>query len=319
MTFGTAETVDEVPAYLARVRGGKPAPEALVAEFQRRFRLVGGSPLTRITREQAVALESELNAPELETRNPGLSAAEGSKLETRNSAYRVGVGMRHAPPFIIDGLAELAEAGVQRIAAIILSPQYSPGIMGGYLSAVEAARSALHPSIQLTMAGPWYEEPSFIDALAIRVEAAFTHFPPEEGGSVPVVFTAHSLPQRVAEAEPAYLEQLHTTAARVAERAGLTRGQWRFAYQSAGHTPEPWLKPDLVEVWPELRAAGHRTALVAPVQFVADHLEILYDIDVAAREQARAAGIHLYRTESLNTMPTFIRALASVAWREIAE
>lgn len=316
MTFGTAETTEDVPVYLARVRGGHPPPEDLVAEFQRRFRLVGGSPLTRITREQAAALEAELNAADSRRIPHSVLSPESSVLRP---TYRVRAGMRHAPPFIADGIRELVETGAEQIVAIILSPQYSAGIMGGYLGAVESARRVLPPGVQLTVAGPWYVEPSFIEALATRVEEALGRFEPGERRNLPVVFTAHSLPRRVADAEPVYLEQLATTAARVAERACLTAGQWRFAYQSAGHTPEPWLTPDLAEVFPQLRASGHRKVLVAPVQFVADHLEILYDIDVAAREQAAAAEIELHRTESLNTMPVFIRALASVARREIGQ
>lgn len=300
MSFGTAETLDQVPAYLAHVRGGHPAPEELAAEFRRRFQLVGGSPLTRITREQATALQGALNT----------KTEEGE-------GYRVCVGMRHAPPFIAEGLEELARAGARRIVAIVLSPQYSSGVMGGYLRAVDAARDSLPAGVTLTVAGPWYDVPAFTEALARRVQEGLTRFEAHERAGLPVVFTGHSLPRRVAESEPGYLDQLRETARSVAGRAGLAPDQWRFAYQSAGHTREQWLAPDLVDVLPVLRAAGHRKVLVAPVQFVADHLEVLYDIDMAAREQGLAIGMELQRIESLNTMPTFIQALASVVRREL--
>src|SRR5439155_23174842 len=156
-------SLDDVPAYLAAVRGGKPAPEDLVTEFQRRFARVGGSPLTRITRDQAAALENLLNA------------------DAGQSTYRVAVGMRHAPPFIADGLRELADAGARRIVGIILSPQYSEVIMGGYLQAVTAAKEALGPAVELSVAGAWHTTPEFLDALAARVVEALQRHAPARG------------------------------------------------------------------------------------------------------------------------------------------
>ena len=300
LSFGTAETPDDVPAYLTRVRGGREPGADLVAEFQRRFARVGGSPLNRITRAQAAALQDRLNA------------------ENGPSRYVVRIGMRHAPPLVADGLAELVDAGARRIACIIMSPQYSPLIMNGYLRAVEEARRDLHPDAEVTVAGAWHLMPEFQDALAERVRSAIAQVPADEREGLPVFCTAHSLPQSVAEREPVYLQQLRDTARGVMERAGLSEAQWSFAYQSAGHTPEPWLTPDVKDLLPALRNAGHRTALVVPVQFLADHLEVLYDIDVAAREEAAALGIDLRRTESLNTSPMFIEALVRVTQREVA-
>ncbi len=299
MTFGTAETLDDVPAYLSSVRGGRPVPDELVAEMRRRFALVGGSPLTRITRDQAKALEVELNA------------TDGG-----GQSFRVAVGMRHAPPFIAEGVAELVAAEALRVVAVVLSPQFSPIIMGGYTRALEAAKAA-HPGVEITTAGPWHDSPMFVEALSRRVREALGKLPAEERGTVPVLFTAHSLPKSVADGEPEYIAQLQETARLAAAGAGLPDAQWRFAYQSAGHTPEEWLTPDVKDLFPELRAAGHARALVAPVQFLADHLEVRYDIDVAAREQAEMAGMSLDRTESLNTMPLFIRALADVVRGEV--
>ncbi len=314
MTYGSPATPDDVPAYLASVRGGRPAPPELVAEFQRRYRVVGGSPLLRITQEQAAALEARLNA-----------SAEGEP-------DRVGVGMRHAPPFIADALAELAAAGIRRVAAIILSPQYSPIIMGGYHRAVEAARQRLNGQLEVSVAGAWHRHPGFLRALAQRVVEALERFPADVRDRVPVILTAHSLPKSVVDREPEYLEQLQETVRAVVSLAGLDDApsvpslpaapggrRWSFAYQSAGHTPEEWLKPDLKDVLPVLRAAGHRHVLVVPIQFLADHLEILYDIDVAARQEAEAAGLVFHRTESLNCSPLFIDALADIARRELSQ
>ena len=300
MTYGSPSAPDEVPAYLASVRGGRPAPEELVVEFQRRYRLIGGSPLLQITLDQASALEALLNG------------------ETGDAdRFHVTVGMRNAPPWIPDAFRHLASRRVDRVIAVILSPQYSPIIMGGYHEAVEEARSVLGAATGIKVAGAWHLLPSFLDALATRVQQARQRLPPSEREEAAVVFTAHSMPKRVVEREPAYIDQLKKTAREVAERAGIERDRWQFAYQSAGHTPGEWLRPDVRELFPGLRAEGHRSVIVAPVQFLADHLEVLYDIDVAAAGEAWEAGIELTRIEMFNLMPEFITALADVVRREL--
>jgi ferrochelatase len=228
--------------------------------------------------------------------------------------------MRFSEPSIATQLADLSRAGVTEVAAIILSPQYSPLLMGGYRRAIDDALSKLpethRPTVHL--AGDWHAEPAFIEAVAERVREGLAAFPSGERDRVPVLLTAHSLPKRVAVQEPGYLDQLRETAEAIADAAGLDGTRWRFCWQSAGHEPGEWMKPDFADLMPELRAAGHRTVLVAPVQFLADHLEVLYDVDVGAREQAEAAGLAFRRIQSLNTSPSFIRALASVARRTLA-
>ena len=291
MTYGSAATAEEVPGYLRSVRGGRDPDRELVAEFQRRYRLIGWSPLVRITLEQGAALQRLLDA------EPGAGR------------YRVEVGMLHSEPTIDEALARLAVAGVRRLVGIVLSPQWSPVIMGGYRRALDAAAGRLGPDAGVRLAGPWHDTPAFLDALAERVTQALDRLDPD----VPVLFTAHSLPKAVIDRDPGYLDQIAETIDAVAERAGLERGRWQFAYQSAGHSPEEWLKPDLKDLLPGLRAEGHAAVLVVPVQFLADHLEILYDIDVAAREEAEAAGLAFHRIELLNTSPAFIRALSDVA------
>jgi ferrochelatase len=300
MSFGTASSVEDVPRYLTKVRGGTPPAAPLIEEFQRRFALVGGSPLIRICREQAAALEAMLNA----------DALAGPR-------HRVTIGMRHSDPTIADGLSGLVAAGARRVVGIVLSPQYSPVVLAGYLRDFDEARAALPDDVETVIAGAWHDEPAFVDALATLVREALARL--GDPDDVPIIFTAHSLPQSMAERDPGYLLQLRDTARAVAQRGGIAPERWSFAYQSAGHTREPWLQPDLVDVLPGLRDAGHRRVLVAPVQFVADHLEVLYDVDVAAREQAEAMGIHLARTASPNAMPGFIAALAAVVKRELGE
>ena len=295
MTYGSPATLEDVPAYLSNVRGGRPADEALIAEFRRRYDLIGGSPLLRITREQAAALQEELN-----------------RLHPDGPLFHVVAGMRFAPPYIAD-VAPEAAAGASSLIGMIMSPQYSPIIMSGYVKALEAAIASLgRADLELKIAGDWHLQSNFLRALAERVQQALERFPREVRERVPVLLTAHSMPKRVVEKEPGYIESLKETAAAVAGLVGLPPERWMFCYQSAGHTPEEWLKPDFADVMPELRAAGHMHVLIAPVQFLADHLEILYDIEIGAREQAEAAGMHFARTASLNTSPLFIKALAEV-------
>ena len=291
MTYGSpAADLHDLPDYLAAVRGGRPPSEALVDEFRRRYELIGGSPLIAITREQAAAVEDRL-------RRDGLDA-------------HATVGMRFSEPTILDGLRSLAHLGCTTVTAIVMSPQYSELLMAGYRRAIEAALAELGAGApEVTVAPAWYREPSFVRAVAERIRAGLSQLPDD----APVLLTAHSLPRRVAESEPGYLAQLHETAELIASAAGLAANRWHFCWQSAGHEPGEWMKPDFADLLPQLRDAGHAAVLVAPIQFLADHLEILYDIDIGARGQAEAAGLLFARIESLNTSPPFIRTLARIA------
>lgn len=301
MTYGSPATLDDIPEYMTNVRGGRAPDEDLITEFRRRYELIGGSPLLRITQEQAAALEGELNR-----RHP-----DGPR-------FRAAAGMRFAPPYVRDVVRELAP-DVDTIVGIIMSPQYSPILMRGYMTTLTDAVAAQQRSdLTVTIAGDWHMQPEFLSAVAGRVREALEQMPPDVRDSVPVLLTAHSMPERVVAQEPNYIGHLQETAAAVAEQARLPRERWLFCYQSAGHTPEPWLKPDFADMMPELRKQGHTHVLIAPVQFLADHLEILYDIEIGAREQAEENGIQFARTESLNTDPRFIRALADVAEETLA-
>jgi ferrochelatase len=291
MTYGSpADDLHDIATYLAAVRGGRPASDELVAEFRRRYEVIGGSPLIRITRDQAAAVEARL-------RSDGIDAA-------------AMVGMRFSSPTILDGLRELAAAGCRHVSAIVMSPQYSELLMAGYRKALDAAATDLgsaSPTVRLVPA--WHREPGFVAAVAERIGEGLAGLPED----VPVLLTAHSLPKRVADAEPGYLDQLRETAELVAETAGLPKERWEFCWQSAGHEPGEWMKPDFADVLPALRAEGHTGVLVAPIQFLADHLEILYDIDIGARGQAEGLGLRFARIESLNESPLFIGALAALA------
>ena len=279
MTYGAPRDVADIGPYLARVRGGKEPTAELVAEFVARYERIGWSPLIERTCAQAAALEAALG-PE----------------------WQVRAGMRFSAPSISDVVGTLR--ATERIVGIVMSPQFSPLLMSGYGQALVASAG----DQPVTMVGAWHREDGFVDALAALVREALDECAPD----CPILFTVHSLPKRVFESEPGYVAQLRETAELVASSAGLDRERWHWAYQSAGHTQEEWLRPDLKEVFPKLAALGAREVLVVPVQFLADHLEVLYDLDMAAAEEARACGLRYRRIAMANTQPGFIRALAAI-------
>jgi ferrochelatase len=294
MTYGSPDDLEDMPRYITAVRGGRSASPEVVAEFRRRYDLIGGSPLIPITQAQAAAVEAQLRAD-------GLDA-------------RALAGMRFSEPTIAAGLGALAEAGCGVVVGIIMSPQFSGLLMSGYRLALEEAALELGADApEVRLAPAWYRQESFLAAVAQRIREGLVRLPAAERDRAPVLLTAHSLPRRVAEMEPEYLEQLRETAEIVAARAALTSDRWHFCWQSAGHEPGEWMKPDFADLLPELRDAGHRSVLVAPIQFLADHLEVLYDIDIGAQAQAQQAGMAFARIESLNVMPEFVAALCVVA------
>jgi ferrochelatase len=284
MTYGAPQGDADVPRYLAAVRGGREPEAELVEEMRRRYALIGGSPLVRLTFAQAAALEKELGPDHV-----------------------VGAGMRYSQPSIEAAVRDLVERGADRIVGICMSPQWSFRLMGGYTDALgEAAARAGRP---WTMTPAWHREPAFIAATADRLRESLR----DADATTAVILTAHSLPKRVFDGEPEYIAQLRETAELVAAAAGLDRARWHWAYQSAGHTQEEWLRPDLKDLFPALAAGGAREVLVVPVQFLADHLEVLYDLDIAAADEARAAGLRYRRVAMPNIHPAFISALAAVA------
>lgn len=292
MTYGSPRDLADVGAYITRVRGGRAPDVDVVTEFRRRYATIGMSPLIEITRQQAAALADLLGGD-----------------------YMAAPGMRFSEPSIAAAVGKLVDDGADRILGVILSPQYSPLLMGGYDQAIQSAA----PGVPARTVGAWHLNPALLDVLASRIRGALARYPDAQRDRIPVLLTAHSLPKRVVDREPAYVCQLLETARAVAAAATLAPDQWSFVYQSAGHTPEEWLKPDLLEILPQLAAAGQTDVIVAPVQFLADHLETLYDVDVAGREQAASAGIHTFaRIEAPNAAPDFIAALANVVRGELA-
>jgi ferrochelatase len=276
MAYGSPSTAEDVRPYLEDVRGGRPVSDEAVAEVAERYRRIGGrSPLDDVTEAQRAALEDELGLPVL-------------------------VGMKHWRPRIAEAVESALAGGATRVVGVVLAPHYSRLSVGEYRERLEAA---LAGRAELVLVESWHDDPAFVDAVADRVR----------GTDAWVVFTAHSLPERIlADGDP-YRDQLLETSRLVAERAGLER--WSFAFQSASPTGEPWLGPDVLDELERLHADGVRKVLVAPVGFVSDHLEILWDLDIEAREKADELGLELSRIESLNDDPAFIRALAGVVRR----
>jgi ferrochelatase len=292
MAYGTPETPDQVEAYFTHIRGGrKPSPES-VEHLKHRYELVGGrTPLLDITRDTQHALEAALNA-------------EGG------AQYRVYAGMKHWHPYIADVMAGMTADGIREVVALALAPHYSQISIGGYRKAVDAAQDALGHPFTIRFIESWGMRPEFLDLIADRVRAGLEQFPAADRDSVLLVFSAHSLPERIRTWGDPYEAQLRDSSAAVAERVGGR--PWRFAWQSAGNTGEPWIGPDICDYLDTLHAEGVRNVLQISIGFVADHLEVLYDIDYEAKNKARELGMTLHRTEMPNSDPAFIRALAAV-------
>jgi ferrochelatase len=288
MAYGTPATPDDVEAYYTHVRRGRPPTPELLADLQRRYEAIGGtSPLLEVTRAQAAGL--------------GTALGDG---------WVVELGMKHAPPFIEEGMAALADRGVRRVVGLVLAPHYSALSVGEYAARASATETVAGGRTELAMVESWHLAPRYVDLLAKRVTEALPSLVVTDPDRVEVVFTAHSLPARVLEAGDPYPDQLRETAEAVAERAGLVR--WSLAWQSAGRTPEPWIGPDLLTHIAERAEAGVEGVVVCPAGFVSDHLEILYDLDVEAAGVAARLGLAFARTRSANDDPQFCAMLAEV-------
>jgi ferrochelatase len=231
--------------------------------------------------------------------------------ELLGEGYVVRAGMRHGEPSIDRAIGECKALGATKMVGIILSPQFSSVIMTGYTTAfAEASQKHGFADHEICIAGPWPTQEHFVELLARRVESAIKKLQ-ELHTSIPVVFTTHSLPLSVVAKDPLYLSQLKKTIDTTLEKIDSTI-EWYAGYQSAGHTPEEWLKPDLVDILGDLKNKGNKTVLIVPIQFLADHLEILYDLDIAGKAQCEEFDIEYNRIELPNTDPLFIKALHAI-------
>lgn len=272
MAYGSPATEADIAAYYTHIRGGRPPSAEALDELTQRYRAIGGSPLSEITRAQAAAISERTGLPTF-------------------------IGMKHAPPFIADGAAEARRAGIERLVGLPLAPHYARMSLGGYQRALADAWDG-----ELVFVAGFHDHPVFTGAVVSLLAEAFAESKPDR-----LFFTAHSLPARIiAEGDP-YLDRLLESCRLVEAKLALPARE--FAFQSASQTGEPWLGPDLLEA---IQRSGARDLLVCPIGFVADHLEILYDLDVEAQTFAREHGIRVRRTRSFNASPEFVNALAQV-------
>ncbi|MBI4876864.1 MAG: ferrochelatase [Acidobacteria bacterium] len=281
---GAPECAGDVAEYLSYVRGGRPMAPRIVAEVERRYREIGGgSPLLARTREQAAALQAQLGVP-------------------------VYFGMRNWRPFLQETMARMQSDGIQRIVALCLAPQYSRLSVGFYFRRTQQAKDALGYTAEIAWTKSFHDHPMLVEAFHEKLAA---QLPARQ-----VLFTAHSLPERILESGDVYDKEARTTAALVARRAGLHG--WEFAYQSQGMTDERWLGPGVESKLDQFAARGIQEVVLHPIGFVSDHVEVLYDVDILFHQHAAERGIALRRPESLNSSPTFIRALADVASQKLS-
>jgi ferrochelatase len=311
MAYGTASGPEDVERYYTDIRGGRTPSAKALAELKRRYAAIGNRfPLLDITRQQAEGLERELNA--------------------QGIAVRAHLGMKHSEPFIADTVTQMREEGIRQAVGIVMAPHWSGMSVETYVQRVEKAAAEGGPDF--TFIRRWYAQPEFVEFLSGRVAHALGQLFPRERDAAAVIFSAHSLPVRaidngelrclacdLCEEACRYRQELQETADLVAGRLGLPGGSHTIAWQSAGHTPDPWWGPPVDQVIGELAAEGHQAVVVCSAGFVADHLEILYDLDVEAQEVARVAGIRLVRTEMPNADPAFLRAVAAAIREHVEE
>ncbi len=284
LAHGSPDSVEEIPAFLSCVTNGRPLPPAVVEEVKQRYGLIGCSPLTRLTLEQGELLAREIKMP-------------------------VYIGMRNWKPFVADAVRSMKADGIGQVIAICLAPQNSRTSVGLYRSALTAENNG---TFHVEFIESWHDQPLLIQAFAEKFRAGWAKACSETGSKLPVIFTAHSVPERtIAEGDP-YETQAKETAALVAQAAGLGSGDWRFAFQSQGMSGGAWLGPTVEDTIAELKEQGHSGVFIQPIGFLCDHVEVLYDIDIAFRKFAEERGMRLWRAESLNGSPLLARALAEL-------
>jgi ferrochelatase len=284
LAHGSPDSVDDVPEFLRLVTGGRELPPQVVEEVKHRYGLIGRSPLTAITLEQGRLLSAALGIP-------------------------VYVGMRNWKPFIADAVEAMISDGVEHAVVICLAPQNSRTSVGLYRSALEKCS----PSFEIEFVESWYDHPLLIEAFAERLRKGLERARNEAGQQVSIIFTAHSVPQRtIVEGDP-YEAQAKETAALVVREASLKDEGWAFAFQSQGMAGGPWIGPTVEESILALKDKGYGGVFVDPIGFLCDHVEVLYDIDIAFKQFASSHGMKLWRAESLNDSPLLVRALADIA------
>jgi ferrochelatase len=291
MAYGGPNSLAELPGYLSDIRSGRPTTPEVLEEIGHNYSQIGGkSPLLDITQQQLAGVAAKLDP----------------------SIYRIYLGMRHWAPWIEEVVGQMLEDGVTHAISLVLAPHFSKMSIAKYQGKIADGLEMYHGDIEFEHIASYHDAPKLIEALANRVEMGLAEWPEAERDSVHVVFSAHSLPERILKMGDPYDSQLRATAQLVAEQAGLDASRWSWSYQSAGRSPEPWLGPQIQEYLPVLAAQGIRNVISIPVGFVADHVEILYDIDIQAQAVAKEIGMRLVRPPALNTDPLYIDTLVEL-------
>jgi len=288
LAYGGPDSLADVPAYLLDIRGGRETPQRLIDEITARYAQIGGrSPLLQITQSAARALSHRTGLP-------------------------VHTAMRHWHPYIKDVVARMREDGVCNLIVICMAPHYSGLSVGAYRRKLDEALATTGADMDVTFVESWGTQPEYLDGIAAMTRETQARFPEEMRGTVKVVFTAHSLPTTLLEAGDPYDAQVHETARLLAGRLNLPDDRWTVCYQSAARTGSPWLGPQIEELVPRLAAEGERSLIIAPIGFVADHVEVLYDLDIGVQEIAKRLSMRIERTPMLNDSEAMIAALATL-------
>lgn len=292
MAYGSPNRLEEVEEYLTNIRHGNQPDRGDLEELKQRYSRIGGSsPLLQITQLQATALEAALRH--------------------RDMPCRVYVGMKHWHPFIKDVLEDVLRNGHDRLIAVALTPFYSKMTVGEYSEAIKRCLDGTRKSISWEIVESFHDHPLFLEAWSNRVRSSLLDSTHAQDGDTYTIFTAHSLPEEISKWGDPYPDQLNKTAQEIANLLQLRK--WSLAYQSAGMRGGPWLGPDIEETISSLASKGQKNILIAPIGFLSDNLEVLYDIDVRCQELATSLGVDIRRAELLNDNSTFIEAIASKA------
>lgn len=290
LAFGGPRSLGEIESFLTRIMKGRKPSSEQVEKVKERYRLIGGSsPLLKITREQARGLEKRLN--------------------DKGHAFKSYVGMRYSHPMIEETMKAILEDGIEEVIAIPMAPFQSRESTGAYIEEVKRVQKNIGEVLKVSFVVGWHMHPLFLEAIREKVHEGLMGFPPEERKSVPLLFTAHSLPKSILEKDP-YVREIEESIRGVL--ANLKHRAWKMAYQSRGGGPEEWVGPDVESVLADLSEEGVEKVLIVPIGFVSDHVEILYDIDIVYREKARSLRMKLKRTPSLNFSGKFIEALSAI-------
>ncbi len=290
MAYGGPNSLEEIPGYLADIRAGRPTTPAVLEEITNNYRQIGGkSPLMEFSQQQVAAVEAQLDP----------------------ARFKCYLGMRHWAPWIEEVVGQMVDDGITHAVSLVLAPHYSKMSIAKYQDKIAEGLAMVHGAIEFAHIDSYHTARPYIEALTNRVQDGLDRWPATERDDVHVVFSAHSLPVRIIKMGDPYDTQLRETATLVATQAGLRDEQWSWSYQSAGRSPEPWLGPQLEEYIPKLAEKGIKNIVSIPIGFVADHVEILFDIDIEAQRAAREYNIRLERPPALNTDPLFIETLVN--------